>query len=68
MEGVVAEREELVGKFLRGMYGGRTERGRPFMTPERGVDLGVLREGEVGGSPLLDESVSLLSCRPVGSL
>lgn len=58
MERAMGGSEKLVGKFLNGMYGGRTERGRPFMTPEKGVDLQVLKEGEVGMTPLLDEEVS----------
>lgn len=58
MEKAMGGDEKLVGKFLKGMYGGRTERGRPFMTPEKGVDSQVLKEGEVGMTPLLDEEVS----------
>lgn len=54
LEGVVGRDEGRLRRFLLGMFGGRTGSGRVFMTPERGVDLGVLEE-EVGMTPLLDE-------------
>ena len=48
----------LVEKFLNGMYGGRTSSRRKFMVPEKGVDLDVMREDEVGKTPFFEEKVS----------
>ncbi|KAF2768134.1 alpha/beta-hydrolase [Teratosphaeria nubilosa] len=54
VEGVVRERR-MVRRFLCGLYGGKVGSGRRFMTPERGVDLDVLRGEEVGMTPLMSE-------------
>lgn len=61
MEGVIGDDRELVAKFLRGMYGGRTSSRRKFMTPEKGINLDVMREDEVGKTPFFDDEVSLLT-------
>jgi pimeloyl-ACP methyl ester carboxylesterase len=46
-------------KFLSGMYGAKTSSGRPIMIPERGVDLDVIKNDDVGLSPLMDQEVRL---------
>ena len=51
--------EQRVRKFLNGLYGGKVEGGGGFLTPETGVDLKVVEDGEVGMSPLLDEKVCI---------
>ena len=57
MEDFIGRDEGLVRKFLEGMYGGRVERGRKFMSPERGVELEGLGKGEVGRSPFFEAKV-----------
>ncbi|KAK4502885.1 hypothetical protein PRZ48_006311 [Zasmidium cellare] len=52
----VVRDEGRMRKFLLGMYGGRPSgRGKKFMSPIHGVDLGMVEEGEFGGSPLFEE-------------
>lgn len=55
MESAIGSDEKLVEKFLNGMYGGRTSSGGVFMTPEKGINLGILKDDQVGKTPLLDE-------------
>ena len=57
MEEFIGKDEKLVRKFLEGMYGGRVEKGKKFMSPEKGVNLEVLGKGEVGKSPFFEEKV-----------
>jgi hypothetical protein len=62
MEKLIGQDAKLIEKFLDGMYGGKVT-GRDggkgkFMTPEEGVDLGVMREGAVGRNPFFEEEVS----------
>lgn len=57
MEGFMGDDRGLVEKFLNGMYGGRTSSRRKFMVPEKGVDLDVMREDEVGKTPFFEEKV-----------
>jgi soluble epoxide hydrolase/lipid-phosphate phosphatase len=58
MEGVIVGDKGKVEKFLNGMYGGRTSSRRKFMVPEKGVDLDVLENDEVGKTPFFEEDVS----------
>lgn len=58
MEKVIGDDEKLVEKFLNGMYGGRTSSRRKFMTPEKGIDLGVMKDDEVGKNPFFEDKVS----------
>lgn len=69
VEGVVRGRER-VGKFLRAMYGGRVSSGRVWMTPEEGVDLGIVEdEGEgVEMTPLLSEEVGFFRLQWFGGV
>ena len=60
MERVIGDDRELVAKFLRGMYGGRTSSRRKFMTPENGINLDVMKDDEIGKTPFFDDEVSLL--------
>lgn len=53
----VVKGEVAMRKFLAGMYGGKPSTDTPVMTPEHGVDLKVITDGEVGPSPLLNEEV-----------
>lgn len=57
MEKTIGGERKMVEKFLRGMYGGKTSSGRKFLTPEKGVNLDVMREDEVAMTPLLNEEV-----------
>jgi len=61
MERVIGDDRELVAKFLRGMYGGRTSSRRKFMTPEKGINLDVLKNDEIGKTSYFNEEVSLLN-------
>jgi hypothetical protein len=61
MERVIGDDRELVAKFLRGMYGGRTSSRRKFMTPENGINLDVMKDDEVGKTPFFDDEVSSLA-------
>ncbi|KAI7230267.1 alpha/beta-hydrolase [Hortaea werneckii] len=47
--------EGRIRRFLNGAYGGKPESGRPFMSPQQGVDLGLVEKEEVGKTPLLDD-------------
>jgi soluble epoxide hydrolase/lipid-phosphate phosphatase len=58
MERLIGNDEKLVEKFLNGMYGGRTSSRRKFMTPERGVDLGIMRDDEIARNPFFEDEVS----------
>jgi hypothetical protein len=58
MEGVIGGDRAKVEKFLNGMYGGRTSSRRKFMVPEKGVDLDVLENDQVGKTPFFEERVS----------
>jgi len=60
MERVVGDDRELVAKFLRGMYGGRTSSRRKFMTPEQGINLDVLKNDDIGKTSYFNDEVSLL--------
>jgi hypothetical protein len=40
------------------MYGGRTSSRRKFMTPEKGVDLGVMKDDEIAKNPFFEDEVS----------
>jgi soluble epoxide hydrolase/lipid-phosphate phosphatase len=60
MERVIGDDRELVAKFLRGMYGGRTSSRRKFMTPENGINLDVMKDDEVGKTPFFDDEVCFL--------
>ncbi|KAK5128039.1 hypothetical protein LTR85_005156 [Meristemomyces frigidus] len=51
----VVQGEERIRKFFKGMYGGRPKSGRALMSPEKGVDLGVIEEDEIEMTPLLNE-------------
>jgi hypothetical protein len=57
MEQFVGGDKGKVEKFLNGMYGGRTSSRRKFMVPEKGVDLDVMRDDEVGKTPFFDKEV-----------
>ena len=48
---------EQIRKFLLGMYGGKPQSKKPFMTPEKGVDLSLINE-DIGMTPLLNHEVS----------
>jgi soluble epoxide hydrolase/lipid-phosphate phosphatase len=58
MEKLIGSDEKLVEKFLNGMYGGRTSSRRKFMTPEKGVDLGIMRDDEIAKNPFFEDEVS----------
>jgi hypothetical protein len=58
MERLIGDDEMLVEKFLNGMYGGRTSSRRKFMTPEKGVDLGIMRDDEIAKNPFFEDEVS----------
>ena len=58
MEEFIGRDRGLVEKFLNGMYGGRTSSRRKFMVPERGVDLDVMKNDEVGKTPFFEDEVS----------
>ena len=51
--------ESRIRRFLNGAYGGKPESGRPFMSPQKGVDLGLVEGEEVGKTPLLDDEVGI---------
>lgn len=57
MEKAIGDDEKLAEKFFNGMYGGRTSSRRKFMSPEKGIDLGVLRGDEIGKTPFFEEKV-----------
>ena len=44
---------EQYQQFFKGLFGGRSQSGRPIMRPETGVDFEVLAE-PIGDSPLVD--------------
>jgi pimeloyl-ACP methyl ester carboxylesterase len=44
-------------KFLNGLYGARPSSGRAIMRPEYGVYLDVIKEDDVGQSPLFNKEV-----------
>lgn len=58
IEKAVGRDEGKVRKLLMGLYGGKPASGKAFMTPEKGVDLGMLEDGEeIKMTPLLDQQV-----------
>ena len=63
MEKFIGGDEKMVEKFLNGMYGGRTSSRRKFMVPEKGVDLDVLGNDEVGKTPFFEDEVSWVESR-----
>jgi len=52
---------EKIRQFLNGMYGGKTASGQQFFRPETGLNLPLLKD--MGNSPLLDGTVSMLLFR-----
>ena len=54
--------EKRIRKFLNGAYGGKAQSGKPFMSPQKGVDLELVETEEFGKTPLLDDEVGE-SCR-----
>ena len=58
IEAGVQTPDEIRG-FLNGMYAGRTQSKHPFLRPETGINLSLLKD--VGPSPLLTKSVSVCS-------
>lgn len=55
VEANIRTRDEI-RQFLKGLYGGKSEHGRPCFRPESGVDFEELKTA--GASPLLDGQVS----------
>merc|ERR1712070_1154426 len=47
--------EGRIRKFLNGAYGGKAQSGKPFMSPQEGVDLSLVEKEEFGKTPLLDD-------------
>ena len=53
----VVKDEKTIRKFLLGMYGGRPKSGKSFMTPQKGIDLRLIENDEIGMTPLLNHEV-----------
>lgn len=57
----VVKDEASIRKFLLGMYGGKTQSRRLFMTPDNGIKLDMIENEEIAMTPLLSEEVSSVS-------
>lgn len=56
VENVVTD-ETRMRKTLKGFYGGRASSGRPFMLPEKGIDLESVQNDDFTMTPLFDDEV-----------
>merc|ERR1712070_1314832 len=55
VEKCLGQDEGRIRKFLNGAYGGKAQSGKPFMSPQEGVDLSLVEKEEFGKTPLLDD-------------